>query len=154
MQLLSEILFGTGGVNVIEAFFWIPLAAGAALGGLKYLEGKKQADAQRKTNAEITRYSPWTGMQAQAVRDPSLLGDVMTGSAMGAAANGMFPSEAPAAPTGGSPLDGGTLTPGMDALKGAGATPQFSFESPDQGGISSWLKMAKKQGQPSLYSNQ
>lgn len=64
--------------------FWIPLAVGAGLGVAKNIEGQAQASAQRKAEAAKTRFSPWTGMVGQAVKSPSLFGDVLQGGAAGA----------------------------------------------------------------------
>ena len=65
-------------------FPWAALGIGAGLGLLKNVEGQAQAAAQRKAEAAKTRYSPWTGMMGQAVRSPSLIGDVVQGGATGA----------------------------------------------------------------------
>lgn len=70
--------------------FWIPLAVGAALGVGKNIEGRYQANKQRKAQGEIQKWSPWTGLQGQMVKDPSLFGDVATGAAIGGMAGGMM----------------------------------------------------------------
>jgi hypothetical protein len=63
--------------------WWLPLAmmgAGAAKGALD----QRQAGRQRKAEAEIARWSPWTGMQAQRVDDgPGILGGAMQGGVSG-----------------------------------------------------------------------
>lgn len=77
-----------------------PLAAvgiGAALGLLKQVEAQRQASEERKRQAAIARYSPWTGMQAKSVSDPSLIGNVATGAAIGGMSSQMFPAEGGAA---------------------------------------------------------
>lgn len=56
---------------------------GAALGLAKDVEGKKQAADERKRQAAMTRYSPWTGMHGTTVQDPSTIGDVGQGAAAG-----------------------------------------------------------------------
>jgi hypothetical protein len=63
---------------------FIPMIAGAALGALKSQEEQMQANAERRRQAETTRYSPWTGMHGQQVKDPSLIGNMATGAAAGA----------------------------------------------------------------------
>lgn len=57
--------------------------AGALLGLYKNQEAKKQAERDRRTQAQIAAYSPWTGMQAHSVSDPSMTGDVLQGTATG-----------------------------------------------------------------------
>lgn len=69
---------------------WIPMVVGAALGAAKDMEGRAQAASERKRQAEMTRYSPWTGQMGKSVQDPSLMGDIATGAAMGAQANTMM----------------------------------------------------------------
>jgi hypothetical protein len=63
--------------------WWIPLAmmaAGAAKGGLD----QKAAAKKRKAEAEVARWSPWTGMSAQRVEDgPGVLGGAMQGGVSG-----------------------------------------------------------------------
>ena len=75
--------------------FWIPLAAGAGLGLLKNIEGENQASAERNRQAAIARYSPWTGMQAHTVQDPSLIGNLATGAAIGSAGSGLLQGSTP-----------------------------------------------------------
>lgn len=71
---------------------WPLLLAGAGLGVAKNIEAQSQADAERKRQAAIARYSPWTGMNPNfgAIKEPSLLGNIATGAATGAMANKMF----------------------------------------------------------------
>lgn len=56
--------------------------AGAGLGALQYGQKKKEAAKQRELQAEIARWSPWSGMQAntQGTQDPNLVGEVLTGA--------------------------------------------------------------------------
>ena len=58
---------------------------GAGLGLLKQFEDQKAADRARKQEASIAQWSPWTGMAAQRIADPSLLGNVSQGALTGAA---------------------------------------------------------------------
>lgn len=60
------------------------LAIGAGLGALKSMSAQQQADAERKRQAEVTRYSPWTGMTGHSVQDANFFGDVASGGASGA----------------------------------------------------------------------
>lgn len=64
------------------------LAGGAALGFLKNKLVDKPAEGRsRKMNAEIMRYSPWTGMQAPGVKEAgSAFGSMLQGAALGASA--------------------------------------------------------------------
>jgi hypothetical protein len=59
--------------------------AGAILGLGKGMLDKKKEDADRKIQAETTRYSPWTHMQAAAPQRADLLGSTMQGGMTGAA---------------------------------------------------------------------
>jgi len=61
----------------------IGLLAGTGLGALKHGEEKKAAKADRKVQATKARFSPWTGMMPSDVRDPSLMGNMMTGATGG-----------------------------------------------------------------------
>lgn len=62
--------------------FWMPLAMGA-LGAAKGISDQKTEARQRAAQAETTRYSPWTGMQAQAPQEANIGGDVMQGAVTG-----------------------------------------------------------------------
>lgn len=56
----------------------------AALGAVKGEQDRQQARNDRKMEAEIARWSPWTGMQAQRVRDNSSpLGGALQGGVGG-----------------------------------------------------------------------
>ena len=60
------------------------LLAGAGLGlGKYYLEDKPKEQRDRQTQAEIARYSPWSGMKPESVQSASMFGDVMQGGTMG-----------------------------------------------------------------------
>lgn len=73
---------------------WPLLAVGAGLGALKNIGDQQAANNQRKAQAEIQRWSPWTGMQGQMVQDPSLMGNIATGTAIGSQLNKMAPASA------------------------------------------------------------
>lgn len=61
------------------------LLAGAGVGLLKGgVLDKNKEKRQRKQEAEIARYSPWTGMQAQRVQEADPLGSAMQGAMGGA----------------------------------------------------------------------
>ena len=62
----------------------IGLIAGAGLGLLRGEEGKRKEKDQRLLNAEITRYSPWTRMNPEAVNPADPTGNVMQGAMTGA----------------------------------------------------------------------
>lgn len=75
----------------------IGLLAGAGVGLLKggVLDRQKE-QRQRKQEAEIQRWSPWTGMQAQRVQEADPLGAAMQGGMTGAmVGNAMGPAAAP-----------------------------------------------------------
>lgn len=57
------------------------LALGAALGAAKYASDEEAAKRQRNLQAQLTTYSPWTGIKPESVKDPSAIGDVMQGMA-------------------------------------------------------------------------
>ena len=56
---------------------------GAALGAAKHNQDRKAAQRARQQEAQIAQWSPWTGMQAQRVQDPSLIGNVGYGALTG-----------------------------------------------------------------------
>ena len=56
-----------------------------AMGVGKGLSDSSKANRQRKLAAETTRYSPWTGMQAQPVQEADILGSTMQGAMTGGA---------------------------------------------------------------------
>lgn len=78
-----------------------PLLAGLLIGGatglLKHGMDSEAADRQRKLQGEIARYSPWTGMQAQAVKEPSLVGNALQGAGAGAMIGQSYAAGAPGA---------------------------------------------------------
>lgn len=58
---------------------FLPLAIGAGVGLLKGATiDKNKEKRQRKLQAETTRYSPWTGMQAEAPKEADLLGSALS----------------------------------------------------------------------------
>jgi len=61
---------------------WAALA-GVGMGALKHRQELKQAERDRQTQSAIAAYSPWTGMQASAVKEPDLMGNLMSGGAAG-----------------------------------------------------------------------
>ena len=91
-----------------SGFVWMPLLAGAALGGAKHaLIDAPQHKAAQKAQAAQTRYSPWSGMGAgRSLTPPSALNSVMQGGMTGAmlGQSGMFngaptPTPTPVQPT-------------------------------------------------------
>lgn len=60
-----------------------PLLAMAALSAAQYAEQQQQAKRDRKLAAKTQELSPWTGLQAGPVKDPSLVGTVGSGLVQG-----------------------------------------------------------------------
>jgi len=97
--------------------FWIPMAAGAAMGMLGNKKKQAAAKKQNKYNAEVIRYSPWTGMQGPGVAQaPDMLGDVLKGASMGGMLGQMGGAGGPAAGAVGSanPTWSGMMAGGGD----------------------------------------
>lgn len=63
----------------------IPLIIGAAIGAAKYADDLQRQKMENQAQGTIAAYSPWTGMQAKAAENPSLIGNVAQGAATGAA---------------------------------------------------------------------
>ena len=63
---------------------WPLLLAGAGLGAVRSMQQEQQAKQDRKREAEIARWSPWSGMQAQRVGSPDYMGNIMQGGMTGA----------------------------------------------------------------------
>ena len=84
----------------------IAAAAGAGLGGLKYaFVDLPQNRKDIKYQAATARMSPWTGMSAQQVKNPSLFNNVLQGGAAGASFGQSMGGAAPLATTKGAPTD-------------------------------------------------
>lgn len=66
-----------------------PITMAAIMGGLglakSELVDRPAANRQRKTEAEIARWSPWTGMAAQRTKDADSFGATVQGGLAGAA---------------------------------------------------------------------
>lgn len=122
---------------------WPALLAGAGLGLVKNLEGQRLAGEERKRQAAMTRYSPWTGMQGHSVQDPSLVGDLSTGAAIGAMGMKMFPASG-AAPT-------GELVASPEAMSSMAAQPDSSPYSLYGAKKPSWLSLASQQPMQKPY---
>ena len=89
LEILYQILFNNHDA-AFQAFMWIPMAAGAGLGLVKGIDESMKADKERERQAEIQRWSPWTGLQGRSVQDPSLAGNVAQGLFAGGMAGKMF----------------------------------------------------------------
>ena len=63
---------------------WAPIIAMTALSAAKTVDENMRAAAERKRQAAMTRYSPWTGMQGQTVQDANMFGNLAGGAAAGA----------------------------------------------------------------------
>jgi hypothetical protein len=85
-----------------------PMTLGLLIGGgtgiLKGMSDVEQSKHDRKVEGEIARYSPWTGMAPQRIRQPNVIDPAMQGALVGAAFGKQFPKgSAPAgdsSPTG------------------------------------------------------
>lgn len=60
-----------------------PIILAAANFGKSELVDKPQAEKRRQTEAQITRWSPWTGMKGQTVYDPSSVDALIQGGFQG-----------------------------------------------------------------------
>lgn len=69
----------------------IGLLAGGGLGLLKGMSDAEQARHQRQVEAEIARYSPWTGMKPERIGQANVLGSAMQGALAGAQFAKQFP---------------------------------------------------------------
>ena len=63
---------------------WPLILAGAGLGAVRSMQQEQQAKQDRKREAEIARWSPWSGMQAQRVGTPDYMDNIMQGGLTGA----------------------------------------------------------------------
>lgn len=132
--------------------FPIALAVGAALGAAKYEQDRKKAERQRETEGTVAAYSPWTGMQAQRVQDPDLLGSVLGGASAGA---GMGQSvDAAGASDAMNAKQGGLIDAQTNYYNGlAGSQQQGGYASAPQGGSAGamgsknpWMSMNQPYG--------
>lgn len=94
-------------------------AATAAIGAMSAKNRNDNIESANKANAEITRYSPWTGMQGQIqAKGPSMMEGAFAGGLQGLGmAQGMgFGGGAPSAgaPAGGMMAGGGSPLGGQD----------------------------------------
>ena len=64
---------------------WAMMGAGALMGALQTKQQHEEAKRQAKLQAEVARYSPWTGMKPQMVSGPNAMGNLMQGALTGAA---------------------------------------------------------------------
>lgn len=95
----------------------IGLLAGGGLGLGKGMLEQQQAARDRKMEGAIAQWSPWTGMQAGRVKDPSMIGSVLSGGLTGAMMGQAMGGGAGAAGGSGSTDAGTSLAP---ATEGAG----------------------------------
>lgn len=102
----------------------LPVLAGmAALGLARGMMDQKRASKERKQEAEIARYSPWTGMQAQRVKDADILGSTMQGAMGGAMIGQAMGGGGGGAAAAATPAAGGAADAGGMGLTGGGAPP-------------------------------
>lgn len=89
---------------------------GAGVGGLK---AKLAADKEKRDialAANTQRYSPWTGLQANAIQHADPVGDILTGATSGAMQGQAIARAAPAAPGApASPVDADVVGGGFGA---------------------------------------
>ncbi len=129
----------------------LPVILGSlGLGAAKhFISDKPRAERQRKLNAEIIRYSPWTGMAPQQVDEPDLFGNLLqfgtTGAMLG---QGVANAEAADALNkaqianleGGAGASGG-FTSWAPTARGANLGVNYSSFNPNRyrvPGLSSW----------------
>ena len=96
----------------------IGLLAGAGLGLVKgELIDRPKEKRQRKQEAEIARYSPWGGMQAQRVQEADPFGSMMQGGMAGGMMGSQFGGGGGSAGAAGA---GTSATPGGMAMNKPG----------------------------------
>jgi hypothetical protein len=71
---------------------------GAGMGLLRGMQQQKQEAKDRVMEAEIARWSPWTGMAAQRPKRADMMGSVMQGGLAGASFGQQFGGEGAAQP--------------------------------------------------------
>jgi hypothetical protein len=129
--------------------------AGALLGHQQHQAqlAAQEADAQRASATE--RYSPWTHLQANAIRHPSstefgsLAGGGLSGFMQGQAINNAMAAK-PGVPGGG--MDPST---GANALGGQNMAAQMGQDAQmPAGGGSPWFGMQQQGGAPNMYQLQ
>lgn len=109
------------------------MAAGAGLGAAKYyLNDKDQEKRDRQQQAEIARYSPWTGMKPESVQSASLFNDALQGGTMGM---GM-----------GQSMDAANAQEAMNAKQGGLIDAQSNYYNSLAGGQQSGYAKAQPQG--------
>lgn len=117
--------------------------AGLGLGFLKNKEDERRYEREQALNSVKARYSPWTGIHPTNPKEPSMMGNLMsggmTGMMFGQGMSGMFPggdgasSMAPAVPGQGPTVandalvQGGGPTPAAEAIVEAAPSGQNVF---------------------------
>jgi hypothetical protein len=96
----------------------MPLIGAVAMGGLGLIQGQQKQKADKNAalaNAEVMRYSPWTGMKADMKQVDG--GQALMGAAQGALGGAMqganFSKAAPSAPMTPPPAGGGSAWDSM-----------------------------------------
>ncbi len=110
----------------------IPLLIGAGLGVAKGIKDQQAEKRDRKTQAEMARWSPWTGVQAQPVKKADMMGSIMQGGMAGASMGQMMGGGGAAATTAETGIEAGALGSGGTPL-----SPDFAggqFHTPYTGG--------------------
>lgn len=97
----------------------LPILIGAGVGLAKGLADQQQEKKDRRTQAEIQRWSPWTGLQGQQVKGTNLLNTTAQGAMAGGMLGQGMGGGAAAAPAAGAAADGTTGAIGPLADSGA-----------------------------------
>ena len=126
----------------------IGLLTGAGLGVLRGQAQKEEAAAAREREAEIARWSPWTGLKPERVGQPNTWDPIMQGALAGAAFGKQFPTAfggggAESAAAGTTPSPTGPYLTEEEYANQAANQPQMGLPptTPENG----WLPMPKEQ---------
>lgn len=125
-----------------------PLAIGAAAGVGKYfLSDKPRYNAEKKLAAETQRYSPWTGLQANTPRNPSMFENVlqggMTGLQLGQGLQSLGGAASSMAAPSSQAMGGG---PSLGVNTDFGVASNFDMGTPTANSASAWSRMMKRPG--------
>jgi hypothetical protein len=128
----------TGGASLT------PMLVGAAAGAAKhFLVDKPEQEKSAQLQADIMRYSPWTGLQGPGIHyAPGLFSSALQGGAMGASIGNALGGAVQAAPAAMGQLEGGSmLSPMAGEIK-----PWMSFRPEGGGSGYDWAPGATSSG--------
>lgn len=108
----------------------LPIIIGAAIGAGKQYLDQQEADRQRALNAQLARYSPWTGMKPGAVANPNAAENIGGGALTGFMMNQNMADKTPSATAATAPPPA--------------QTPPPDYSSADFSGQNAWLAMGRK----------